>query len=198
MASATGLSIVFKNRETVRAAFKRFPSIFQEEFINALELAAMILVARTAELAPKGTGEGGGNLYASIAHDQPVAQAGSWRVAYGTPKAHAEAIEYGRKPGSTPPPVMEIARWVWIKRANFDGVETEEDAMSLAFAISKSIGKRGFKSGPKTAANGGTAWGMFEQAKHDKMDEVKAAMQGARRRIARRVMDELAASGSSL
>lgn len=196
--AGSGVSIVFKNQATVRAAFRRFPQIFESEILAALELAAMVLVGRTAELAPKGTGEGGGNLYSSIAHDPPHAFGASWRVTYGTALAHGEVIEYGRRPGATRPPTLEIARWIWLKRSNFPGVETEEDAQRVAFVVARNIGKHGFRSGPKTGREGGTAWGMFEQAREEKKDEVREILRQARHRIARRVNAELASSGSSL
>jgi hypothetical protein len=52
-------------------------------------------------------------------------------------------IEFGRKPLSTPPPVSSILRWIDKKGISFKGSKN-----SLAFAISRSIGKRGIKARP--------------------------------------------------
>ena len=48
--------------------------------------------------------------------------------------------DLGRRPGSRPPPVGAIARWVVRK-----GVASEAQAKSIAFLIARAIGARGLK-----------------------------------------------------
>ena len=57
-------------------------------------------------------------------------------------KEYGKYIDRGRKPG-TPPPVAPIERWVKRKNINIKG-----SSRSTAFAISKSIGKKGIPARP--------------------------------------------------
>lgn len=64
---------------------------------------------------------------------------------------YADVIEYGRKPNSTPPPIAPILKWIEIKgirpRNEKGGFvkNTESARLSMARAISKSIGRKGIK-----------------------------------------------------
>lgn len=174
------------NRTEVLAALARWPDIFGEEITNTLEKAALLLVGKTADLAPVGIGAGG-NLANSIAAGRPVAVAGGWEITYGTTVEHAEAIEYGRTPGSAMPPVDEIARWVWLKGPQIGlQFDTEEQARGLAFVIARNIARRGFSSGPVTGDSGGTAWAMFRRAKTYMMNDIRQGWLDCQRRISLR------------
>lgn len=59
----------------------------------------------------------------------------AWLV--GSDQVQAYFVEYGRKPNRRPPPVEPILRWIILKGIGSD--------RGLAFAIAKSIGKKGFK-----------------------------------------------------
>lgn len=50
-----------------------------------------------------------------------------------SPLPHVAVIEEGRRPGSTPPPVEPIRRW--LERRGMDG--------RLAFVVARAIGRRG-------------------------------------------------------
>lgn len=54
------------------------------------------------------------------------------------PASYAESVEFGRNPGSMPP-VDPLVKWVRRKL----GVRNLQEAQSIAWAISKSIKKRG-------------------------------------------------------
>jgi hypothetical protein len=179
-------SINWKNEAEIKRAVRRWLEIFAEEIVGTLEYVAEILVGKTADLTPVGTG-GAGNLASSIGADRPTATSEGWIVAYGTTADHAEPIEYGRTPGSTMPPVEEITRWLWLKGPSLGFVfETEEEAEQIAFNIARKIAARGFTSGPVTGKSGGTAWAMFQRGQVQARSEVDEAFRACRERIARR------------
>ena len=51
---------------------------------------------------------------------------------------HAAVLEGGRRKGAKPPPVKVIAEWVFHK-----GIADRKDARGIAFAIARSIAKKG-------------------------------------------------------
>lgn len=53
---------------------------------------------------------------------------------------YPSVMEFGRRPGAKPPPAEKLLRWVHIVL----GVENEE-ALSVAIRIARSIGKKGIK-----------------------------------------------------
>lgn len=59
------------------------------------------------------------------------------------PALYADSVEYGRAPGSMPP-VNALKKWVKRKL----GIKNEAKAKSVAFAIAKSIEKRGINPSP--------------------------------------------------
>ena len=75
-------------------------------------------------------------------------------VRVGTKVQYARPVHDGRAPGSTPPPVAAIAQWVVEKKIlnkNGKGRRKKVDSKAvraLAFAISKSIGKKGIPAKP--------------------------------------------------
>lgn len=176
--------IKWRNKSSVRAAVGRWPEIFEREIIAFLEVSALKLAGRTADLAPVGIGAGG-NLANSIVAQRPAPIANGWQVHYGTSVEYAEVIEYGRTPGSAMPPVDELARWVWLKGPQLGfAFETEEEAAEIALNIARKIAKYGFASGPVPGVNGGTAWAMFRRAREEMYDEIRRDMLAMRRKIA--------------
>ena len=76
-------------------------------------------------------------------------------TALGTAKDYAQYVHYGRRPGSTPPKVEPIKKWIREKpiriRDRSTGrimKSTEGRITSLAFAIARSIGKKGIPAFP--------------------------------------------------
>lgn len=192
--------IRWTNKKSVLAAVRKWPDIFGEEILAALEHSAAVLVGRSSDLAPAGSGASG-SLHASIHYNRPEATGAGWRVTWGTNVDHAETIEHGRTPGSTPPPVEEIARWAYTKFAQL-GIElqtfkkgerageqeTEEEAATrVAYAIAKKIGRDGFSSGPVAGDSGGTAWKMFERGTEAARSEVESIFRDCRDRISQRI-----------
>lgn len=181
------ISIDWTNKKQILGLLKKFPDIFEQESLFALNYVAEMAVAKTVEFAPVGSGDGG-NLQSTIGHEAPWATAGGWVVEWGTPVEHAEVIEYGRSPGSAMPPVEEITAWVWAKRRvlGFD-IEEEEDAVPIALNIARRIAARGFASGPVEGLNGGTAWAMFSRAVKELETEFEDAFNDCRNRIEGRI-----------
>ena len=185
------ISIDWTNEASILKAIKEVPGIFGSEVPTFLEHAAAILVGKTADLAPTGTGAAGG-LATSILYDRPTAGSDGWKIRYGTDAEHAEPIEYGRTPGSSPPPVEEITRWLWLKGPGMGfEFEDEEDSAGIAYLMARKIGKEGFASGPVAGINGGTAWAMFSRGRKEAKDEVDQAADDCRRRIEKRINERL-------
>lgn len=89
-----------------------------------------------------------GHLRASIntkfIHNRFAAQIGSG-VLTGQALAHAEAIEFGRKPGGFPPYKENTSLYRWVKlKLGIGGKMTK----SVAFLIARKIAKYGFKKQP--------------------------------------------------
>lgn len=57
------------------------------------------------------------------------------------PASYADVVNYGRNPGSLPPPVEALLPWVKRKL----NVRDAKEAKSVAFAISKAISQRGIQ-----------------------------------------------------
>ncbi len=117
---------------------------------TSLSMRALAIVqdaVRTAPPAnPSGKGSGGAvntGRYLSAWEAAPKQQSGSFGVLIQAPNSrapYAAVIEYGRRPGSRPPPVEPIARWAQRRlRLPY------EQAKGIAFGIARSIGRRGLK-----------------------------------------------------
>lgn len=110
-------------------------------------LAIVQDVVRNAPPAnPGGKGSGGAvntGRYLAAWEAAPAQQGQSFGVLIQVPNSkapYAAVIEYGRTPGSKPPPVEPIARWAQRRlRLPY------EQARGIAFAIARSIGRRGLK-----------------------------------------------------
>ncbi len=171
----------------LKMALKKWPHIFGEEFATGLELIAEIAVGETVELAPHGSGAGPwGHLSNSIQRGEPVPTGSGWQIAYGTPAEYGEVMEHGRKPGSRMPPIEAIANWVWDKRYIFPDVQTEEDAVAVAFPIARAIAKKGFSSASEGSGKG---WKMFEKGMKATMPQAEKILIQVRDRIAQRCME---------
>lgn len=75
-------------------------------------------------------------------------------TAKGRAKDYAGFVHDGRKPGSRPPPVEPILKWMRVKPIRLRSREggfvkaTEQGMRSAAFAIARSIGRRGIEPNP--------------------------------------------------
>lgn len=117
---------------------------------TALSMRALTIVqdaVRTAPPAnPAGKGSGGAvntGRFLAAWEAAPAQQGGSFGVLIQVPNSkapYAAVIEYGRTPGSRPPPVEPIARWAQ-RRLSLP----YEQARGIAFGIARSIGRRGLK-----------------------------------------------------
>lgn len=91
----------------------------------------------TGEVQRRTPSSGASTLRDSI---QPVMTRGvSIQALISTPLVYGVPIEFGRKPGSKPPPYKALLPWVKRKF----GVDDEE-AVGIAIATAKNIGKWGF------------------------------------------------------
>jgi len=180
---------VFADVRVARLALKQCPDIFAEEYQDHLQLIAELVVSEAVEVTPSGTGSGPwGHLANSIQAGSPVPAATGWQVPVGTPAEYATVIEDGRKPGGSMPPISAIHDWVWQRRFLFDDVETEEDALHVAFAVAKNIARRGFK----TAADGeGKGWAMFDKAIAAVTPAVDGIASSMKERISQRCTEAL-------
>lgn len=183
-----GATIEWTNKASVLAAVAKWPAIFAQEIMDYLRLAALLAIAETKPRTPIGTGESGGNLVNSITMGEPWATNKGWKIAYGSPLAHAAVIERGRGAGKTPPPEAPIARWLWIKRRHFDslsGIDGPDDPalLRLARIIAINIGRRGFATAPDGPGKG---WGMFDKGLAATKDARMALLVQTRNRIVQR------------
>jgi hypothetical protein len=185
MASA----IKWDNQQSVLNAVRAWPAVFRDEITIALRISADLIVGQVKLKTPVGTGEGGGNLQASIQPEaRPMATPYGWVMYYGSASPYVKPIEYGRKPGSRPPPLAPIARWVWLHRQYFDSLadatgEDDPQVLLLASRIARNIGLHGFKSAPDGPGKG---WGMFAKGIKAATPDVRHVFSLCRQRITAR------------
>lgn len=126
-------------------------------------------------------GYSSGKLYNTINVNGVRVTAGNFLVQINL-EEYWKYIEYGRKAGSKPPPITAIHDWI-IKRniiprpIQLKSGETRiPSQLSLAFAISKSIGKNGIKARPfmKKAMNK-VKQEFIEQIKEALVQDIEAA-----------------------
>jgi len=167
--------IKWEDKEALLSTIRKFPDVFAEGFQAILIAVVEVANSKASELAPVGGGGGpGGHLANSFGHGEPYPTTTGWAIDFGTPVEYGEVIENGRSPGSTPPPIREIAQWIWETRYRFPSVKTEDDAIALAYPIARSIGKKGFSTAPDGPGKG---WGMlakgsaYAEGKADKIIE---------------------------
>ena len=87
--------------------------------------------------------------------------------------AHLQFAKYGRGPGKNPP-LNSILRWVEAKGIIFSG----SDARGTAFAIQKSIGKKGTKNYVPNAPNALVeSLNKFKSSYYSKLNQETAAKQ---------------------
>ncbi len=121
-----------------------------------LRIIVEMLKGEVTQRMPTSSGSQSGGLKASLDEGTEVREAGlSLEGIVSTPLEYGPPIEFGRKPGSTPPPHKDLIPWV---ESHF-GISGKE-AKSAAIAVAKNIGKRGFKGRPE-------GWKMFENAWND-------------------------------
>ena len=89
---------------------------------------------------------------------------------------HLLYVEGGRRAGARMPPITPIMHWVFRHL----GVDNVKEAKSIAFAIAKSIAKKGIQARPILSAEGTT-----EQATELVMAEVAKAMTRLLRKASR-------------
>lgn len=190
----------WKNKEELLRLVAKWPDIVSEEVVATLDYVGAVLVGKTSDLAPAGSGSAGG-LHNSIHHNRPEPLPTGWIVTYGTTVEHAEVIENGRTPGSAMPPIEDIARWAYTKFSQL-GIELktftkgeragqtetdEEAATRVAWGIANSIAKNGFSSGPVAGDTGGTAWKMFARGIEEAKAETLSAFDDCKARIVHRI-----------
>jgi len=142
------LSVVY-NLTELRALAAQFPDVVREETETVLKIVVARLEKDVEEGTPAGVG-GVSGLRGSI-HGQVVNYGGSLAGIVGTPLAHGEVIELGRRPGKRRPPVEALIPWV----RSIIGITDEKEQRGVAFAIARKIGAEGFKG----AHMFGKAWG---------------------------------------
>lgn len=120
-------------------AMTKAPEVVRKRMLKATAEANLLMEREIKERTPVGVG-GGGGLRGSIDSEEYV---DGYEVlgVVGSPLAYAEAVDLGTKPNRKMPPVQPIQDWV-IQKLGLSGRE----ARSAAFAIARSIGKKGTKA----------------------------------------------------
>lgn len=113
---------------------------------TSLSMRALTIVQDAVRNAPPASSKGSGGAvntgrFLAAWEAAPAQQGTAFGVLIQVPNSkapYAAVIEYGRRPGSKPPPVEPIARWAQRRlRLPY------EQAKGVAFAIARSIGRRG-------------------------------------------------------
>lgn len=136
---------------SIQALFERYGNVFVEKTKSNL-------VSRLKQNNP-GSDPTAGLLYPSIAFDVEIV--GSIFRFTIQMEDYWQNVNDGRKPGSIPPPIKPIIQWLQhkptvansfkltrkklkdVKVSTFQGLSVKTPLLSAAFAISKSIGKKG-------------------------------------------------------
>ncbi len=146
--------------EQFQKHMNRFPSISRSEIVKTLETVVQKLESDVQSKTPVGVG-GASGLKGSISGE--VVDFGriyTGRVA--TSLAYAKAVEFGRQPGSTPPPVAPLALWIQRKSPTGTGASLPlKQARGIAFYLSRKIGRRGFSPRGSVGPHGAR---MFEKS----------------------------------
>lgn len=98
------------------------------------------------------------------------------KLAVFNTEPHAVYVEHGRRAGARMPPVTPILMWVYRHL----GVADPKQARSIAFAIAKSIARRGIAARPILTAEGAT-----EEFAKVTLDAIAKGLDRAHRKSAR-------------
>lgn len=103
--------------------------------------AGQIIEHRVSMITPQGVGGTRTGLAASI-FSEVREQGTRITTITGTNKSYAMPVEFGRRPGQTPPPYRALLDWVGLRF----GISDPKQQRNLAFVIARAIGKRGTRS----------------------------------------------------
>jgi hypothetical protein len=119
---------------------KAYPDQLHASMLRAVNSSLILLEGDARENSPVGVS---GQMRDRWAHKSEVSAPGAIIGRVGSslqrPFPYPVVIEFGRQPGSMPPPAA-LKRWVHLKL----GVPKEEEA-SVAFLVARAIAKRGTK-----------------------------------------------------
>lgn len=119
--------------------FARFPDLYDKHMRKAMQKSVVQTQYEVKPLTPVGVSSA---LRQSI--NTEVTGIGSnivGRVGSSlSGEKYPSVMEFGRRPGAKPPPASALLRWVHIVM----GIPNEE-AMSVAIRVARSIGKKGIK-----------------------------------------------------
>lgn len=114
------------------------PEVVRRETTAVLHLIEARIEKRVVERTPRGVG-GEAGLAGSI-HGEVMPYGEGVMTRVGTPLAHGEIIERGRRPGQRRPPTEPLKLWAMRKLGM-----SEEKAERAAFVMARSIGIKGFE-----------------------------------------------------
>ena len=151
MAEALDIRIDAGALAKLSRAWRDAPELVVDEMTTSVWEASLLVEREVKERTPIGVG-GGGGLAGSIAARDPIVIGEEVIGTVGTALRYAIPVELGRRPGQRQPPLAPLADWAVAKL----GVSHDE-AMGVAFAIARKIGKRGttgahmFRDGAKAS-----------------------------------------------
>jgi hypothetical protein len=138
---------------------------YQRALPGALTAAGQVVVTRTRRVfvlfRPKGWATG--RTVRSLTISPPFMDGGYMRVKVGPTTKYSWWLHFGRDPGKMPP-VQAILDWVKEKHVGNPG-----DELSTAWAIAKSIGRKGTKPVPFLTVG-------FRQSKDDALRVFRRAL----------------------
>lgn len=164
------IAIDIEGLKELQAAWARAPEICREELGAAMTEADALLEREIKELTPTGaSGGGAGGLKGSILSREEIGESSvigmvSASINYAVP------VELGTRPHF--PPIEPLIDWVRVKLA----ITEEKEARGVAFAIARSIARRGT-----------LGVGMFHRGFKYNEAEIERIFQGARDRIVARL-----------
>lgn len=117
--------------------FARYPEIANRHFQVAMKKATLDIVAEVRPRTPVFQSRLRNSINSEVTG---VGMNIVGRVGSSIDSPYPSVMEFGRRPGSRPPPAASLERWVYLVL----GVP-QEDALSVAFQIARSIGIKGIK-----------------------------------------------------
>lgn len=122
------------------AALERYDQIANAELAEAMERSVVVAVGAIRPLMPVGvSGQARQSVGSEVTRDGAGSIVGRVFSSIEDPYPYPAVIEYGRAPGTMPPP-DQLVRWVQLKL----GVP-EAQAPGVAFTVARAIGRRGIK-----------------------------------------------------
>ena len=180
--------IEVKGLDEVIAKFEKFPSIVRRYFNAAMNSSVQVVKGGVKEEAPVYRGDLWNSIGSEIEQRDTLSVIGRIGSTLKD-EEYPSVMELGRRPGSTPPPVEPLIRWIHLKKlAGSYSIKThrrkggkstqESEDLNAAVALAKHIGKYGikgrfyFKAGfDKTKSR---VIGFFEQARDKIVNEMNS------------------------